>query len=164
MQKRGYFFTIDAFVAILILVMGILLVLSIQNSRPYDTQALFISQDLMTSLSSTNVRDINQPYINALRGNGTITNFDNSVMEQAAEFYVTNQDDISREFIKSALSTIVPSQYGYRVVINNEVLYNTSTPALDINVLTTSKTIVYGTLNRTILWGPYTVELTTWQQ
>ncbi len=163
-MRRGYFFTLDAFVAIMVLIIGILVVLSVSRSQPYDTQALFLSQDIMNTLSSATVQEVNEPYINSLRGNGTITNFDNTLLEQAGEFHYMNQRDTAREFLKAALSATVPPQYGYRVVVNNEVLYNTSGLTDEIEVLATSKTIIYGVANKTRLWGPYNAEFTAWQR
>ncbi len=164
MHKRGYFFTLDAFVAVIILVIGIFLLLSLQSSKPYDTQALYISQDIMASISKTKVTEMNQPYINALRLNGTIRNYDNTIIEQAGEFYAANDRAAAREFAKAATLSIVPPQYGYRISINNDLIYNNSAIPQDTKIISTSKTIVYGILNRTKMWGPYTAEMTTWQR
>ncbi len=163
MQKRGYFLTLDAFVAVMLLVTGLLLIFSMQSQKPYDTQALYYSQDVMNSLSDTSVQEINDPYINALRQNGTVINSGNSLIQQIGEFYVNNDMSTASSFSQAAITSI-NSQYGFRVVVNNYVIYNTSIPPNDTNVVSASKTIVYGTVNKTRLWGPYIAEVTTWQR
>lgn len=164
MQKRGYFFTLDAFVAVVILVIGILIILSAQSFKPYETQTLFISEDVMAYLSGTNVQEINEPYINELRSNGTIKNFDSTLIEQAGEFYANNDKQAAAELIKAAIKSIIPPQFGYQILINNELIRNESVIPEDTKVLASSKAIVYGLSDSTKLWGPYTAEVRAWQK
>ena len=161
--KRGYFFTLDAFIAIGVISLGLLLVLFTQSFKPYETQAVFLSQDFIDTLTSTKVSEVNNPYVFDLVGQGNITNPDNTILEQAGEFYITGRKGAASEFIGQVAADIVPVQYGLELLINQETIFNRSVLTDDVGLVVSSKKILFGIVNVSDMWGPLGTEVRIWQ-
>lgn len=138
MHKKGYFLTIDAFVAIGVIVIGIIIVLSQYSFKPYEPQYSSYSRDLMNSLSSTQIYKINDdgyPYLKQYKNSSNITNMDNTVYEQLAEFVLRADygcvpdcmhmaENLTREITNKSIAP----QYSYTIRLYNStdgyLLYN----------------------------------------
>ena len=164
MRKRGrkaYFFTLDAFVAMGIIVVGLVFVLTAYSYRPVTVQTTTLGSDLLLSLSNTKVTEINNDYVRNLTLNGTITNTDNSLLQQAGEFYVNRQESMDSEFLKNITNSLVPQQYGFDIRINKTSIHSRGVLKKS-RLVTSSKSIVFGVYNGT-MWGPYDAEVRVWQ-
>ena len=162
MGKRGYFFTLDAFVAVGIIVIGLVLILTSNYYSPVTVQPIALSNDLMLTLSSTKITESNNDYVRNLSINGSITNRDNSLLQQAGEFYLNNQKSMSTSFVKNVTFNLVPPQYSFNVSINKTTIYNRGSMARSSRLVVSTKSIVFGVYNNT-LWGPYPAEVAIWQ-
>jgi hypothetical protein len=164
MGKRGYFFTLDAFIAMGIITTGLVLVYLSQTLAPPTVQAEFLSQDVMETLASTQLFTLNNPYVDEHRTSRNITDLDNTILEQIGEFYVTQQLGNAQNLTRNVTLNLIPPQYSFEIwfdgwlVHNRSYLHSDETP-----VLSASKTMVIGVINRTFFWGPYTAEVYVWQ-
>src|SRR3989344_1220208 len=86
-SKRGVFFSIDALIAVGILVLVILIAYPVLKVTKNDSE---INKDVLISLSNIKVIEVNDSYIQTLSKNGVINDSNKSVLEQIGEFYVTN--------------------------------------------------------------------------
>ncbi|MBI3034588.1 hypothetical protein HYY72_05510 [Candidatus Woesearchaeota archaeon] len=162
MGKRGYFFTLDAFVAMGIIVIGLVMILTSNYYSPVTVQPIALSNDVILSLSSTKVTEANNNYTLNLVLNGSITNKDNSLLQQAGEFYVNNQRSMSSNFVRNVTYSLVPQQYSFNVSINRTTIYNRGSLAKSSRLVVSTKSIVFGVYNDT-MWGPYPAEVSVWQ-
>ncbi len=162
MQKRGYFFTLDAFVAMGIIVVGLVIVLAAYSYRPVTVQGSVISSDLTLSLSNTKVSDVNNDYVRNLINNGTITNSDNSLLQQTGEFYVNNQMSMGSYFLQNVTSNLVPRQYGVNITINEQEMFSRGRLLNSSRFVISSRSIVFGIYNGS-MWGPLPAEVRVWQ-
>ncbi|MBI2133390.1 hypothetical protein HYU11_01770 [Candidatus Woesearchaeota archaeon] len=163
MSKRGYFFTLDAFVAMGIIVVGLFIVLGSYSYTPLGDLPEIMSGDILVSLSSTKVSEINSNYVRALIDNGTITNTENSVLQQLGEFYVNNQVSMGSRFMSNISSNIIPRQYGVSVSIDNFQVFNEGPKLLPgSRTVVSSKSLVFGIYNGS-MWGPFPAEVSMWQ-
>lgn len=162
MKKRGYFFTIDAFMAIAIITAGMLLILSSRSFVPYETQTLYLSEGYIDTLASVKLYEINNAYIDGLIAGGNITNTEQTILEQAGEFYFTGRNDLARNFVKNITYGLIPSQYGFELLINKTAIYNQSIFHNRTMLLVSSKRIVSGIINRSELWT-LEAEMRVWQ-
>ncbi|MBI2574255.1 hypothetical protein HYV82_00020 [Candidatus Woesearchaeota archaeon] len=160
--SKGYFFTLDAFIAMGIIVAGLAFVLTAYSYKPVTAQATVLGTDLLLSLANTKVTEINNDYVRNLTLNGTITNSDNSLLQQVGEFYVNNQNSMGNEFVRNVTYSLVPLQYGYELRINKTQVYNRSAFIRTNKLVTSSKSIVFGVYNNT-MWGPLDAEVRVWQ-
>jgi hypothetical protein len=178
-SKKGYFFIIDAMMALFVLVLGTIIILSSFMYEPSEKQASFIAFDLMDFLSSNKIQDINNQYV----GPGgkfyldeNITNLDNSLIQQVCEFYYRNVTlnsttslSLIAPFVSNVTSGVFPSTYGFILNIDNHPVYNYTGPFAESmansSIIIPSKKIVYGNyVNSThiLLYGPYEVEVIVW--
>lgn len=174
-KKRGYFFVLDAALALFVLVIGVFIIASLYLQAPRPMQVSLLSDDLMGFLARTKIRDLNNQFAGiggSLWKNGTITDADNTALQQIGEFYATNKMDTAEKFIQNVSENVVPPQYTYELWMDNNRLYPRN-PEPDhfssksqTNLMLTSKRITFGVLNQTTssLWGPYKVEVYLWEK
>ena len=174
-KKRGYFFILDAVLALIVLVVGVFLITSSYVSVPQPVQVEILSDDLLGFLSNTKIRELNNPYAGiggVLWNQGLITAADNSLLQQIGELYSANKPDIAEKFIANVSAGIVPSQFRYEVWMNNAILYP-RVPAIEhansrnsTGLLLTSKKLTFGIMNKTTsnIWGPYKAEVFVWEK
>ena len=83
--KKGIFFSLDALIAIAIVIMTIIALKYIPTEnnvyRIHD-----YSEDIMKILASTKMKDVNNSYVNQLRANNLISNENNTVHEKIRQF------------------------------------------------------------------------------
>ena len=167
-MKKGYFFTLDAFIAMTMLIVCVVLVFSFYSSKPYPMQSIFLSDDLMRLLSTTHLYELQNNYYLILYRNGNITQTDNTVLEQIAWFYISGRPTLAERFAINITSTMVPEKYGFQLRIYNEsreynTTINTGQASEDsARLITTSKRIILGVNNNTP-WGPMIAEVKLWQ-
>ncbi len=162
-MKKGYFFTLDAFLAIGILSVGLIMLYLSQSFAPSTVQAEFLAQDLLQTLGSTKLSIVNNNFIDDHRIAGNITNMDNTILEQLGEFYFTNSIGNAQNFTLNITHNIVAARYHYLISLDQTVLYNDSILHDNITDLSVAKNMVLGTINTSVLWGPYDVEVLVWR-
>ncbi|MBI2651961.1 hypothetical protein HYX00_00725 [Candidatus Woesearchaeota archaeon] len=175
LKKRGYFFILDAVLALFVLVIGVFLITSSYVNAPQPTQVGFLADDLLNFLSNKKIKDLNNQYAGIggeLWNQGNITDADNSLLQQIGVFYTTNKLDIAEKFIQNVSTGIIPPQYNYELWMNGVVLYP-KIPSVEhveskgsTQILTTSKKLTFGVINTTTgnLWGPYKAEVFVWEK
>jgi hypothetical protein len=92
MDLKAYFFSLDAMLALTLVVTTIVLLSSIDIREPSMTQTNFLSEDLMSVFSELRIGEINNSYVKELIQNGTITQLNNTILEQLGEFYADSND------------------------------------------------------------------------
>ena len=160
--SKGYFFTLDAFIAMGILMVGLAIVLSSYSYRPTIVQSNVIAGDVLLSLSNIRVTELNNDFVRTLLQNGTISNRDNSLLSQTGEFYVNNQLSMGFQFVNQTTLNLIPSQYNVNITINKTTVFNRGPPPKPNKILVSSKSLVFGVYNNT-MWGPFPVEVKVWQ-
>jgi hypothetical protein len=108
-EKRGFFFSTDAIIAIGLIFLVILISYPIVKEKKYQTD---IQYDVITALSSLKAIDANDAYTQSLIAQGLITNTNESMLEAIGQFYVTNKT-IAQNLANSLLSELdVPDNIG----------------------------------------------------
>lgn len=174
-KKRGYFFIIDAVLALIIIVIGVFLINSSYVKIPQTTQVGLLSDDLISFLSNTKLKNLNNEYAGfggELWNQKLIHDSDNSLLQQIGEFYATKNFDIAEKFIQNVSRDVIPSQFEYEVLINGQLLYPRN-PTIQHNIskqntkiMLTSKLLTFGIVNATSseIWGPYKAEVFVWER
>lgn len=106
MNKKAYFFSIDALIA-LTLILGVVLVV-----KPHVTQIapeMHLQEDTIKVLSSLKIGEIDNDYAKNLISQGKITTLNNSVLEQIGEFYATSSPE-AELLANSVLSQLSPNE------------------------------------------------------
>ncbi len=89
-MKRGYFYSLDALVALLIIVVVILFIVPVRKEKIEEKKT---QEDVLKVLSNLKVGDTNNTYITYLISQGNITDLNKSILEQIAEFYALNKPE-----------------------------------------------------------------------
>ena len=164
-KTKAQYLTLDAFIGAMIVAVALVIIFAAKTNRPYTAQSELVSEGFADSLSSVKLSEINNALVVLLIKNGTITTTDNSVLQQATEFYAIGQKYWSNELLKNVTYKLIPPQYSFKVLINNELVYEKSlTNENKSAVLVSSKKLVFGVVNRTALvYGPTIAEVRVWQ-
>ncbi len=168
--KRGYFFTLDAFVAMGVIMVGLVLVFSLRSEQVEHTQAELFSKDMVSLFASTRIYEINNEYVDELKENKTITNVHYTVLETIGELVFLNKTDVAKNLTAEVTVDIIPENYGFELVLDNKSVYMRNVAGEDFyanpgryDVLLSSKRIISGEINRSIMWGPLKAELRVWR-
>ena len=140
MNKKAFFFTIDAFIALGVLVAGFLLVLATHTYQPIESQTIFFSKDLLQVFSTTKVDQADNQLIFQMRCKdcncdptnfaycGLIKNLDNTLLEQLGEFVYRSRPngdcsskcmDAAKEIARTFSASLINPQFTYEFVIKD---------------------------------------------
>lgn len=173
-NKKGFFFILDALLALTVVSVGVFLLVSSYSFTPTRPQTEVILEDVYTYLSDTEIQELNDPYAGIggeLWNTRVITEQENTLMEQIGELHAKGDDAITEAFIDAAVSDLIPPQFRLQVAVDGDSVYpDTEDQALigsreRTPLLLAKSTVVYGLLNLTTqeLWGPSTVTVSVWQ-
>ncbi|MBL7054710.1 hypothetical protein ISS05_03045 [Candidatus Woesearchaeota archaeon] len=178
MNKKAYFFVLDAMLALGILVMGALLLVSAYTRTPEKGQTTNLAEDVLDFFADTKIEDFNNPIFGpagTLVQDGTIKDAQKTLLQQLGEFYYKYNLDTSDEtyltyarlLITEVTEDIVPAQYEYEFLIDDAKIYpETSTDQSKQNseVLFPARKICFETIDLTLdLFGPYEAEVLIWR-
>lgn len=183
MKKRGYFFTIDVSIAMVIIVIGFLLIWSFYVTETKKVQPYFYARDAISLLSDTPVAAVTgtTPYIQGLARDGNITNLDNTLLEQIALSYIKDNGKLdmspcggppcktytAHNITRHVLQDVVPEQYGVEVLFNHTQLYPINSSLYkwqnESDLLISAKKMVVVVLNKVNLSEPYIMEVRVWR-
>ena len=166
---------LDATLGLFVLVIGVVLVLSFYVNAPAPGQISLISNDLLGFLSKTKIKELNNPYAGIggqLWRQGSITDEENSLLQQIGEFYYKNNLETAERFVQNVSEQIIPSQFKYEVWMDDTMVYPRNPAAEHLSskasstIMLTSKKITFGIFNKTTseVWGPYKVEVFAWEK
>ena len=114
--KRAIFFTIDSLLASGILIIVVLLVSNFYLAEQQRTNINYASQDLVRVFSTMTVGEVNNDYVKNLTASKTITNSNNTILEQIGEFWSKNENDVARNMSKELIESLIPKQFGVSVM------------------------------------------------
>lgn len=178
MQKRGYFFILDAFIAATVIAISLVVIMN--SDVTFSQRSKEFQIDEITSfLLNTKLEDIDNPYVRELIATGKIMNPRNNLMEQVDLFYYTakyvcvsnqcseNNYNLSRDLLKNITEPLISQKYGYNYVIldgsQNYSVYNRSlNTKAKSNFVVVTKKISYVKYNSTHTFLPHVVEFSVW--
>ena len=183
LNRRGFFFLVDSMLALGILAVGVFLIFALYAESPSIKESTILSDDVMDFFATNKIKDINNEYAGVggqLWDEGKITNPENTLLQQIAEFYENDDVGTATTFIEVLTKDVLPPQYDFEVWLydlkniddledyEDKLLYPATekeTSKKATKVLIPSKKIVYGfsDIENGIMFGPYTIEVLVWQ-
>lgn len=124
--KNGYFFTMDAALAASVLLGGILLLSAYHFSDPPVVTLDLLSQDIIDSLASLRIYELDNEYVDELVSDEEITDINNSVLDQVGEFWADDRLDIAYLFLANVTDGLLPDNYGFGLWINGGLVFQRS--------------------------------------
>jgi len=175
MHKRGFFFTLDAIMALTILAVGMFLVFSAMLVVPTRSQTEIIAADTMAFLQTTTIENLNDPIAGiggSLWQQGKITKEKNTLLQQMGEFHAIGDHTTNEQFIEAVVGDFIAENHMVQVHINSVSAYPqipseelvTSRQSTDLLIAKTD--IIFGIMNTTNfeMWGPTTITLSVWHR
>ena len=169
MNKKGFFFTIDSILAGGIVLITIIFASSVYLSEQPIFHLNYLSQDLIRTLSTLTVEEINNEYLNSLSPSDV--DKDNTILEQIAEFWADDNLEYANKTMSNVTDLFIPNTMGFGLWIDNEAIYTRDRPME--KSLVSSKKILSGVEkgksggltrnNPPTLLGPIIIEVRVWQ-
>jgi hypothetical protein len=170
--KKGVYFTTDAILAGGIVLTVILLISSFYSSQPSKSNVNYLSRDVTVVLSTIKVGDTKNQYIKEEIAGGSITNLDNTILEQIGEYWAAGDLDRANRTASNFTELWISNLTGIGIWINNQSVFNRGTP-ITRNLISTRKIISgvqygesFGSGTRAdppTLWGPIIAEVRAWE-
>jgi len=166
---KGYFYSIDALIAIMIISIGMILVIQGRvTNPPMRTNVYYFAEDLTNYLAQTKIYDLNDDsYSDSIKKwkvNGSIAFIDNTLLEQAGEFYARGQLQIANNFLSNVTQASASLNYNFVIIIDGTPVFSViRTPEEKAKSIISNKLILSGFLDNRNTWGPYKAEVRTWQ-
>ena len=150
-NKKGYYFTLDAFFASIILIGGLLLISqNLVKEHPKESIEYF-SVDLLSALSELRVDELNTTYVNNVLMSSPNTNLNLSVLEQIGTYWAANETNLSINLTRYLLRDLFPNNTGVRLVIESDTLFEK--PLLPQRNLRASERMITGIMQGAPLKG-----------
>ncbi len=140
--KKGYYFSVDAILGLSIVLVGILIMGSFYSNQQETTHLTYVADDLIEVLSTVQISDVNNTYVQELIATGHITNTNSSLLEQITKLWVEGKHTRASEMARNITEQIIPDNIMFSILVDGGVVYertNTSS-----NVLVLSKELVSG--------------------
>ena len=166
-KKRGIFFTIDAILAAGIFFVLILLISNVYVSDTPTQQVRFYSQDTLRLFTELKINEVDSDYVRNLIGSGTITELNNTILEQVGDFWAENEIDNAEGLMKNLTDALIPQNYGVGVYVDDDVIYARQRSIG--RTLISSRKIISGVAEGIDgdalpgLWGPVVIEFRVWE-
>jgi len=168
LKKRGYYFVIDALIGSTIIFLTLMILLNGGIKSPKIQYNYEMAEEYSSFILTTQLQDLNNPYVNELILNKNINDTTLTIMEQVDLFYYNNDTTHAGEMIKNLTESLVASKYGFAYNIINESNYTTPiytrTPINinDAQVVIASKKVSFIQINSSTLFGPIMTEIKIW--
>ena len=125
-MKKGFIFSMDAFLAIILFVFVIFMIYIFSLSMPELNQQYFFSEDFLTVLSEVRINEINldnYPKINNLIINKKINDTDVFLAEQVVTFQLNNDQESANLIVEDLLSKLESENLKTAVYIGENTIY-----------------------------------------
>ena len=192
LNKKGYFFVIDALIALGVLAIGVFLVFTFYANVPSKEQPAILSGSIMDFFANNKIKDVDNLYAGLggslwededadgglCYGEELIANGEITLLQQIAIFYEKSSgnscyfdpdtEDLIERFIRNLVENILPPQYKFEFWMDDQLLYPETEQTVSkskTKVLIPSKKIAYGIMNQETgdMFGPYNAEVLVWQ-
>lgn len=137
-MRRGFFFSLDALLAAILLIGGILILMHISDQKEDTTQLSSSSEDLIVALSTVRVGELRSGWIAQMTENGSIRDANISVLEQVGVFWATGHHAEAQALAALLLNGSGPQ--GLRLTIDGQTIYEHS-PAGNTTTISAARMI-----------------------
>jgi len=124
LESKAQYFTMDALFAAIILVSGFMIINTMILDEEPEQHLEYLSQDLLVSLDQIPISAVNDAWVQSEIASKGITNPDNSILEQIAAYWATNESAKAQKLINISMGSLLPDTYGLRISMRPDELYS----------------------------------------
>lgn len=166
-KRKGYFFTLDAVMAMAVIAAGLIIVFSISSNVKSSSQSEFYAEDLMTLFGGSRIYQVNNEYLDKMYAEGDIKNRDMTILELVGELASKEWNPpagggvncftepkclwVLKNLTTNLTYGAIPKNYDARISITNLkqtsqriILYESSADSSSADIITSAKKIVTG--------------------
>lgn len=190
LNKKAYYFTLDALIALVILSIGFIVITASYSYTPAAVSTQHLADGILNLLQSAKISDFCDPVtcnlpISALGTNPF--NYNNTLLELTGELEKRGAPDKDKikDLLQNSIDLIMNSNYpnynyAFQLIGTTTYFYSSigASNMLDLEnnydeykktkLLVSSKRIVLGyyldASSNAVYWGPYTAEVRVWQK
>ncbi len=140
MDLKGFYFSLDALLASMLIVGGLLLVTQMVAHEQNTQRISYVSNDLLTSMTELRVEEMNSTTVNKMISNGEIENVNQTLLEQLGEFWALNETDNANNFSRAIVEELISEKFGMRIKVEGDEFFN-KTGVDESNVVAASRMI-----------------------
>ena len=143
MSRKGFYFTIDAFLGATLLLIGLVALAATVNHTSHTEVLEHYSQDTLNALGSIKLQELynaNNTFIVQEYQNGSITSLNHSVLEQIGEYWALGNIPKAQQLIALTTAGAIPDRFGFSISAGTDTLYN-RTVGTSSDLVTTRKMI-----------------------
>ena len=126
-MKKGFFFSMDGFLALILFALFLSLIYSFFISVPRLEQPFYFSEDILDVFSEVKVSELDlnsYPNIQGMITNDVINNTNKTIFEVLSDFQLNNHNIADSQMLVNELITgIIPEQYGFGIDFGNSSIY-----------------------------------------
>jgi hypothetical protein len=137
---RGFLFSLDALLAALILIGGLIVVTSISQHHTSTDQLSAASEDVLLSLSEIRIDEMDDLWVQGSILNGSITDTNSTVLEQIGYYWATGYTAEAQQLAALLLSEQYPN-LGVRLTIDGDEIYARNSTKDSANTLVSSRMV-----------------------
>jgi len=140
-NKSAYYFSLDAFIALVIILGVVLFVKPTINQVSVEEH---VHEDLLNVLSSLQMWELNDSAAQAQITDGNVTDLNNTVLEQLGEYYANNDMDSIDDLLDSIMTDLDLNK-NIRVDFESDYDYDSAvTPYSEAQSISTTRQIISG--------------------
>lgn len=174
---KSQIFIFDMIFSIVIIIVSIGIAFSYYSNVSQNIDIYELNKNILTSFTTTPINSLNSEFVKDLFKQREVKNIDNSIAQQASEFYyrytLEGGDNLekSRNLTQSFIEDFISPEMNFQIVLDDgsskTYLFNqsaklNSVSEQDADIVSYSQRTVFGFLNRTNYYGPYILEVKLW--
>ncbi len=121
--KRGFLFSIDALIASIIIVSGVLIYSTLYIEEKETTHLSMLADDMLNILSELKVSEVDNEYLDYLRSQGKINDENYTLIEQIGELWALNDTDLCQNLVINLTDQLFPRNFGFSIALGNEEIH-----------------------------------------
>ncbi|MBN2142309.1 hypothetical protein JW711_03175 [Candidatus Woesearchaeota archaeon] len=154
---------IDAIIAGVVLIAALMYIFNTYTLAPEQDPTLRASEDFLKYLSGTKIRDYHSALVTNFTLEGKITDLDNTLLDQIAEFYYKGMSEEMDNLTQEVVDKAVVHERSVLFFFNGTLLHNRTVSSLsDTKLLISAKRVTFLRVNETTIFGPAWAEVRIW--
>ena len=141
-MKRGFFFTLDAIIAVGIIIGGLVLFSSFNEAKPPVLSMGYMSNDLITAVGDLQFFELGSTAYNIIDNATKPVDTNQSALSVVAELWANNDIFVAEDLAEFILDSNVPPEYGVGIWMDDELIYARTEPVP--TTITSARKIISG--------------------
>lgn len=167
--KKGFFFLIDATLAVVAIILGSFIIYSSFYGQPSVLQLSALADSIVLFYTNNSVEDITfdgyQTLVDCDQPPCPVEDPSDTLGIQIFKWYeqnTTQSMEYVRSFVENVTAKDIPEHINMRLKINDTVVFNTTEPQADVKTIIPSRTLLLYADENLTLHGPVMLEVAVW--